>query len=123
MVLIIQILSQHIQAEPYLARLGQWGVLRKHSEICKTLPFEHRIGCQCVKLFLLKDVNITTFTTVTITTVTITTDTITTVTIITVPINTVTITTVTITTITTVTILPSLLLPSLLLMSLLLLSL
>ena len=26
----------------------------KHRENCKTLPFEHRIGCQCVKLFYLK---------------------------------------------------------------------
>ena len=75
----------------------------KHRENCKTLPFEHRIGCQCVKLFLLKDVTIATFTTVTITTVTITTVTISTVTTITVTITTVTITTVTIT---TVTILP-----------------
>ena len=56
--------------------------LKKHRENCKTLPFKHCIGCQCVKLSLLKDVTITTFTTVTITTVTITTVTITTVTII-----------------------------------------
>ena len=58
----------------------------KHRENRKTLPFEYRIGCQCVKLSLLKDVTITTFTTVTITTVTITTVTITTVTITTITI-------------------------------------
>ena len=55
---------------------------KKHCENCKTLPFEHRIGCQCVKWFLL---NYVTITTVTITKVTITTVTITTVTITTVP--------------------------------------
>ena len=52
----------------------------KHRENRKTLPFEHCNGCQCVKLFLLKDVTITTVTTVTITTVTRTTITYTTVT-------------------------------------------
>ena len=50
---------------------------KKHHENRKTLPFERRIGCQRVKLFLLKDVTVTTITTVTITTVTITTITIT----------------------------------------------
>ena len=45
---------------------------KKHRENCKTLPFKHCIGCQCVKLFFLKDVTITTVTPLTITTVTIT---------------------------------------------------
>ena len=78
----------------------------KHRENCKTLPFENRIGCQCVKLFLFKDVNITTITIVTITTVTITTINITTVIIITVIFTTGAMTTVAMTTvaITTVTI-------------------
>ena len=73
---------------------------KKHHENPKTLPFEHRIGCECVKLFLLKDVTITTVTTVTITTVTITTITITTITITTITITTITITMVSITTVT-----------------------
>ena len=59
----------------------------KHRENCKTLPFEHIIGSQCVKLFLLNYVTITavTINTVTINTVNITTVTITAVTITTVP--------------------------------------
>ena len=80
---------------------------KKHLKNRKTLPFEHLIGFQCVKLIFLKYVAITTVTiitvniiTVTIITVTITTVTITTVTITTVNITTVTITTVTITTVT-----------------------
>ena len=50
-------------------------VREKHRENRKTLPFEHLIDCQYVKLFLLNYVTITvvTITTVTITTVTITT--------------------------------------------------
>ena len=43
---------------------------------CKKLPREHLIGCQVVKLFLLKDVTIATVTTASVTTVTITTVTI-----------------------------------------------
>ena len=58
----------------------------KHSKNCKTLPWEHHIGCQCVKLFILKYVATLNITTVTITIVTITTVTITTVNITTVTI-------------------------------------
>ena len=43
---------------------------RKHRKNCKTLPFEHLISCQCVKLFLLSHVTITAFTITTVPTVT-----------------------------------------------------
>ena len=49
---------------------------KKHCKNCKKLPREHFIGCQGVKLFLLKDVMIATVTTASVTTVTITTVTI-----------------------------------------------
>ena len=48
----------------------------KHCKNCEKLPWEYLIGYQGVKLFLLKDVNITIVTTATVTTVTITTVTI-----------------------------------------------
>ena len=48
----------------------------KHRENRKMLPFEHLIGCQSVKLFLLNYVTINAVTTATVTNVTITTVTI-----------------------------------------------
>ena len=38
----------------------EWKRRLKHSENCKTLPWKHLIGCQCVKLILLKYFSITT---------------------------------------------------------------
>ena len=53
---------------------GFFGTLaKKHRENCKTLPGEHLVGCQGVKLFILKYVTITTVTITTGTTDTITT--------------------------------------------------
>ena len=45
--------------------------LEKHRKNCEKLHQEHLSGCQGVKLFLLKDVTITTVTTATVNTVTI----------------------------------------------------
>ena len=56
-------------------------IKKKHRQNREKLPREHLIGCQGVKLFLLKDVNITTVTTATVTTTTVTIVIITTVTI------------------------------------------
>ena len=49
---------------------------KKHRENCEKMHREHIIGCRGIKLFLLKDVTITSVTTATVTTVTITTVTI-----------------------------------------------
>ena len=48
----------------------------KHCENREKVPGKHFIGCRGVKLFLLKDVAITTVTSATVTTITITTITI-----------------------------------------------
>ena len=50
---------------------GEKNVNLKHRKNREKLHREHLIGCQGVKLFLLKDVTITTVTTATFTTVTI----------------------------------------------------
>ena len=76
--------SFRIEYQCVLTDLNPWGISLLHCALWKPvsfkdcenrkqLPWEHLIGWQGVKLFLLKYVTITTVTTATVTTVTITT--------------------------------------------------
>ena len=65
-----------VKGDPYqhgVTKLPSYFVYhKKHRKNCEKLPWEYLIGCRGVKLFLLKDVTLTTtVTTVTITSITI----------------------------------------------------